>query len=250
MSKEDFDDVEDYSSNLEDYSDTGLAQPNIAAGNHDQLPSVESVRMTMGGGSGRSIKRKYMLGFGLAILAVGFLAVVLGGGGNKGPALGDLDVEQALEHVQEEAGGDIENKDSYQYAAAWHLRPDEMVTHYSYDKFKQRYGMYCLYFATGHEFWVDDKGWRRMGTDECDWFGVMCNEQGMVTRIELRNNNLSGNIPPEVSLIEELEVLTVKANDLSGHVPSPVCELQQSSGRELHIKVDCNAVSCACCSDC
>ena len=243
-----FDDVEDYSSNVEDYSDNGLSQPNIAAGNHDQLPSVEEVKMTMGGGAGRSMNKK-LLYIGLAVLTVGVLFVIMGGGGKN--KLGSLNRQEALDSIENEGigGVDFDDKDSYQYKAYAHLLPDDKVTHYSFEKFQQRYGMYCLYFATGHTFWTEDRGWRRMKTDECTWFGVKCDDDGMVTRIELRNNGLQGTlIPPELQYVTKLKVLNLRANDLAGAVPSAVCDLQAANVGEF--KVDCSAVTCTCCDEC
>lgn len=88
-----------------------------------------------------------------------------------------------------------------------------------------------------------------MKTDECTWFGVKCDDDGMVTRIELRNNGLQGTfIPPELQYVTKLKVLNLRANDLAGAVPSSVCNLQAANAGDF--KVDCSAVTCDCCDEC
>ena len=61
--------------------------------------------------------------------------------------------------------------------------------------------MEILYQATNGD------GWTNKGTgtsewlsdsNECDWFGVVCNGSGSVYGIYLSNNNLVGGIPPEI----------------------------------------------------
>jgi len=48
----------------------------------------------------------------------------------------------------------------------------------------QRYGLSTFYFATGGANWTNNKGW--LGpTQECDWYGVKCNESLFSTSLNL-----------------------------------------------------------------
>jgi len=85
---------------------------------------------------------------------------------------------------------------------------------------------------------------------ECEWHGVTCDEvTGLVTRVELANNGLRGEIPPELGLIDTLETLNLNANhNMKGSVPSHVCHLATSKNLNS-VKVDENYVKCSCCDD-
>jgi hypothetical protein len=39
---------------------------------------------------------------------------------------------------------------------------------------------------------------------ECDWYGVTCNEVGIVEGLELNNNSLAGSIPTQIKLLPSL----------------------------------------------
>lgn len=240
---------------LEDFSNTGIESPTPASGNHDQLPSVEDVKMELGLTSSRSSNKLCLIIFGVLAFAGVFISIIVAAKDSPSKTLSStpyspLDVESALREIAINGEKDFLDKDSYQSKAAWNLESDAMVhQEYNLERLKQRYGMYCLYHATNEDrTWKVNNGWKRMGKDECKWYGAMCDDDGMVTRIELRNNGLEGRIPEEVSFISKLEVFNVNANDLSGHVPSSVCDI--SGEHELNIKVDCASVSCNCCSNC
>ena len=47
-------------------------------------------------------------------------------------------------------------------------------------------------------------GWLDLSQSECDWFGVTCNDENIVTALALFNNNLSGSIPTEIGLLKSL----------------------------------------------
>jgi hypothetical protein len=132
------------------------------------------------------------------------------------------------------------------------LKEDQLLLQqdYSYDQLRQRYAMYCLYHATGALEWTNTTGWKRKGVPECRWFGVTCDSNGFVDRLNLRNNGLLGQIPPEVGLIPKLTVFNINGNPgVKGSIPDSVCHLARME-RELDIKVDCLAVDCSCCSTC
>ena len=50
--------------------------------------------------------------------------------------------------------------------------------------------------------------------------GVVCDDEGRVTRISLYENNLIGSLPPELSVLSEINTLYFVTNKISGNIPS------------------------------
>lgn len=233
--------VEDYSSDIP----------------HDQLPSVEEVRTNAGvairKSSPVSRKKIWLVGFGLAALTLLIVAIAVPVSRNS-PPKGDKqignNVEKAIHRIALNGKDDFDDSNGYQSFAKRWLVEDKIVEDYTYDQLQQRYAMFCLHHATSPTGWVDATGWKRKGVPECQWYGVTCDPKTqMVTRINLRGNGLEGEIPPEIALIPELSVFNVNANqNLTGTVPSLFCD--QESDRALDVKVDCEYVTCTCCSNC
>ena len=67
----------------------------------------------------------------------------------------------------------------------------------------QRYVLAAFYYATGGAGWTDKEGWLE-SSNECDWFRVICNDGGVVTRLYPFGNNLVGSIPSEVGSLDSL----------------------------------------------
>jgi len=67
----------------------------------------------------------------------------------------------------------------------------------------QRYVLAVLYYATGGADWTYKEGWLE-SSNECDWFGVICNDGGVVTDLQPYENNLVGSIPSEVGSLDSL----------------------------------------------
>ena len=58
------------------------------------------------------------------------------------------------------------------------------------------------------------------------WYGVTTDDDGCVTRLELRNNELSGEIPSEWGSISRLRVLNLSNNNrLTGEIPAELGNL-------------------------
>lgn len=69
------------------------------------------------------------------------------------------------------------------------------------------------------------RGWHRSenwGTNAPlkNWQGVLTDDDGRVTHLDLVRNNLTGNVPPEVVNLTALTELQLDYNDLSGPIPS------------------------------
>ena len=82
-----------------------------------------------------------------------------------------------------------------------------------------RAALVAFYKATNGDNWTDNTNW----LSELPlhrWKGVVTNDSFRVTRIILEKNHLSGELPPELSDLTELESLRLKRNRLTGTIPS------------------------------
>ena len=83
----------------------------------------------------------------------------------------------------------------------------------------------ALYNDTdGANSWTTSTNWT---TDQAlsSWSGVTTNSDGLVTRLVLNNNGLTGTLPTELGDLSELEQLNLEDNDLSGALPSALASL-------------------------
>jgi hypothetical protein len=97
------------------------------------------------------------------------------------------------------------------------------------DRIIQRYSLASIYFAThnvstiftdiafgpGLIFpWSDSEGWIT-DANECDWAKVACNADNNVILLDLFSNLVTGEFPPEVSLLKgTLQILDVGTNQV------------------------------------
>lgn len=93
----------------------------------------------------------------------------------------------------------------------------------------------ALYENTNGDNWDENEGWEQVKGEapnsNCDLGlldGVDLNEYtGRVLNVRLSNNNLMGNLPNEISLLKELEILSMPFNLLTGNIPSSVGKLSK-----------------------
>ena len=86
----------------------------------------------------------------------------------------------------------------------------------------QRNALIDLYKATGGDNWTINTNW--CSTEPVStWYGVKCNSEGLVTSIDLANNNLRGTLPESLALLmDNCNYLKLGFNSLSGNVPEKV----------------------------
>eukprot|EP00985_Skeletonema_marinoi_P001301 scaffold517_cov140-Skeletonema_marinoi.AAC.14 len=53
----------------------------------------------------------------------------------------------------------------------------------------------AIYNATDGQYWTNNDGWMDETVDHCQWYGISCDDEGQVTGIDLRDNNLAGQFP-------------------------------------------------------
>ena len=80
-----------------------------------------------------------------------------------------------------------------------------------------REALIALYHATDGPNWTHSENWlsdKPIG----EWFGVTCDGNDRVTSLMLRNNWLSGELPPELGQLSRLQELYLNGNRLVGSI--------------------------------
>ena len=81
-----------------------------------------------------------------------------------------------------------------------------------------REALVALYNATDGPNWTFDNNWLS-DVPTSEWEGVTTDDNGRVTELSLRGHQLSGEIPPELSNLANLQELDLCVNQLSGEIP-------------------------------
>lgn len=127
-------------------------------------------------------------------------------------------IERLIREVAIFGGAEFEDSASYQSKAlAWLLKSNTRNLIFE-KKLIQRYALACIYYATNSvstiytdvEYgigkkvpgWITEDGWLN-DPDECTWYRIICNNEGLVTAITLASNQLSGTFPREVILLHQ-----------------------------------------------
>ena len=76
----------------------------------------------------------------------------------------------------------------------------------------------ALYNATDGPNWFGNGNWLS-DVPVCEWNGVTTDTVGRVIELERQNQGISGEIPPELGNLANLERLSLGANQLSGEIP-------------------------------
>ena len=87
----------------------------------------------------------------------------------------------------------------------------------------------ALYYSAGGASWSADANWlsaKPVG----EWYGVNTNSDGRVTELALPDNQLTGEIPPELSRLSNLSVLALPDNQLTGEIPPELGLLSNLTG--------------------
>ena len=95
-----------------------------------------------------------------------------------------------------------------------------------------RAALEALYRATDGANWTNKSGWLT-SAPLGDWFGVQTNDAGRVTRLDLRENGLDGNLPSEIGQLSKLQILFLYENRLSGAIPPELAALTELTHLEL-----------------
>lgn len=145
-------------------------------------------------------------------------------------------INDIIDSMARFGGAEFENPMSYQARAKqWVLTQDFPVEDGSSLSSEQQalqlYAVACIYFSTfgvrsdwtDFQFgpdvalpgWYSSRGWLGTAADVCSWYGLTCDEQGRVSKIQLDTNGLTGFVPPELAyLAESLNTLDLYNNML------------------------------------
>ena len=116
--------------------------------------------------------------------------------------------------------------------AAGPVCPQEASAATSMEDSAERRGLIALYDATGGSKWKRSANWltdRPLG----DWHGVVTNEQGRVSELQLAGNNLNGPLPPQLGDLTSLTGLYLYQNSLTGTIPPELGDLTGLTSLEL-----------------
>ena len=87
-----------------------------------------------------------------------------------------------------------------------------------------RAALVALYNATDGPNWKDNTNWLSEVPIE-EWHGVTTDAGGRVTEVNLNDNQLNGEIPPELDSLTSLQSLILYANQLTGPIPPELGDL-------------------------
>ena len=110
-------------------------------------------------------------------------------------------------------------------------------TAYSQVPVWEREALIALYNATDGDNWARNTGWNGAVGTECDWYGVTCTG-GVVSELHLNNGlRLTGSIPPELSNLTGLTILSLYNNQLTGPTPAELSNLTNLTHLLLYARI-------------
>jgi hypothetical protein len=145
------------------------------------------------------------------------------------------EIGDIIDRVARFGGAEFENPQSYQsFARRWVLTHQYPIHDGSAMSTEQQavqlYAIACIYYNTfsvrsvwtDYHYgtntqipgWFSSLGWMDDASDICNWYGLTCNDQGRISKVELDTNGLTGYFPPEVALLHE----TLQTIDLYNNI--------------------------------
>ncbi|CAL5329646.1 unnamed protein product [Camellia sinensis] len=79
------------------------------------------------------------------------------------------------------------------------------------------------------------QNWDATQVNPCTWFNVTCNSGNSVTRVDLGNANLSGQLVPELGQLLNLQYLELFSNNISGRIPIELGNLTSLVSLDLYL---------------
>ena len=96
----------------------------------------------------------------------------------------------------------------------------------------------ALYRGLGGDGWCRNANWATDAPLDT-WYGLTIDSDGNVTRLVMSVNELIGRIPPQIGMLESLEVLHLTYSKLTGPIPRELGNLQ----RLRHIGLESNELT-------
>ncbi|OMO68155.1 hypothetical protein CCACVL1_20059 [Corchorus capsularis] len=79
------------------------------------------------------------------------------------------------------------------------------------------------------------QSWDPTLVNPCTWFHVTCNSENSVTRVDLGNANLSGQLVPQLGGLSNLQYLELYSNNISGIIPEELGNLANLVSLDLYL---------------
>jgi len=103
---------------------------------------------------------------------------------------------------------------AFDCAMSWILYEDEFPP--ESNDIVDRFGMAAFYYSLGGEGWKNSTNWLSPES-YCEWHGIKCNRgQTDVEEIDLSDNDLNGELPLELALVDSAAVISLKNNAITG----------------------------------
>ena len=99
-------------------------------------------------------------------------------------------------------------------------------------EFTDRDVLFALYNATNGTNWKNNANWLS-GEPLSNWYGVTTDIDGRVTELSLSENNLAGQLTPDLGFLDQLQILKLYRNSLSGSLPRELGRLINL--QEMHL---------------
>ncbi|KAL0375974.1 UNVERIFIED_CONTAM: BRASSINOSTEROID INSENSITIVE 1-associated receptor kinase [Sesamum calycinum] len=81
------------------------------------------------------------------------------------------------------------------------------------------------------------QSWDPTLVNPCTWFHVTCNSDNSVTRVDLGNANLSGQLVPQLGQLQNLQYLELYSNNISGRIPNELGNLTNLVSLDLYLNI-------------
>ncbi|PPR99644.1 hypothetical protein GOBAR_AA21013 [Gossypium barbadense] len=79
------------------------------------------------------------------------------------------------------------------------------------------------------------QSWDPTLVNPCTWFHVTCNSENSVTRVDLGNANLTGQLVPQLGSLPNLQYLELYSNNISGTIPDELGNLTELVSLDLYL---------------
>ncbi|KAL4303152.1 hypothetical protein GQ457_10G019480 [Hibiscus cannabinus] len=79
------------------------------------------------------------------------------------------------------------------------------------------------------------QSWDPTLSNPCTWYNITCNSDNSVTRVDLGNANLSGQLVPELGQLSNLQYLELYSNNISGTIPEELGNLTSLVSLDLYL---------------
>ncbi|XP_021886956.1 BRASSINOSTEROID INSENSITIVE 1-associated receptor kinase 1, partial [Carica papaya] len=79
------------------------------------------------------------------------------------------------------------------------------------------------------------QSWDATLVNPCTWFHVTCSAENSVTRVDLGNANLSGQLVPDLGRLQNLQYLELYSNNIIGEIPEELGNLSELVSLDLYL---------------